>query len=146
VAIVFRESGFGQDQVQGKELDATGLKVFSRGEWAAAKHGAGCKEPGWRKRHLAVDDTGKVVAAKLTESEVADAMAALDRIDAVGGDRQWRVDTGRGRRMATSSRCLPGARSSTDCSSSERRSQSRYETERRRTDLRAHDSAVHQRQ
>ena len=67
-------------------LDATGLKVFGRGEWAAARHGAGCKEPGWRKLHLAVDDRGNILAANLTESEVADAAAAPDLIDAVGGN------------------------------------------------------------
>ena len=67
-------------------LDATGLKVFGRGEWAAAKHGAGCREPGWRKLHLAVDDGGNILAAKLTESEVPDAAAAPDLLEAVGGD------------------------------------------------------------
>ena len=67
-------------------LDATGLKVFGRGEWAAAKHGAGCKEPGWRKLHLAVDEEGNILAANLTESEVADAAVAPDLIEAVGGD------------------------------------------------------------
>jgi hypothetical protein len=67
-------------------LDATGLKVFGRGEWAAAKHGAGCREPGWRKRLLAVDDGGNILAANLTASEVADAAVAPDLIGAVGGD------------------------------------------------------------
>ena len=67
-------------------LDATGLKVFGRGEWAAAKHGAGPKGPGWRKFHLAVDDQGNILAANLTESEIADAAAAPELIDAVGGD------------------------------------------------------------
>jgi IS5 family transposase len=67
-------------------LDATGLKVFGRGEWASAKHGPGTKGPGWRKLHLAVDDKGNILAANLTESEVADAAAAPDLIAAVGDD------------------------------------------------------------
>ena len=66
-------------------LDATGLKVFGQGEWAAAKHGAGRREAGWRKFHVAVDDRGNILAANLTESEVADAAAAPDLIGAVGG-------------------------------------------------------------
>jgi IS5 family transposase len=67
-------------------LDATGLKVFGQGEWAAAKHGPGTTGPGWRKLHLAVDDKGNILAVNLTESEVADAAAAPDLIAAVGGD------------------------------------------------------------
>jgi transposase len=67
-------------------LDATGLKVFGRGEWAAARHGAGPKGPGWRKLHLAVDDQGNILAANLTEAEIADAAVARELIDAVGGD------------------------------------------------------------
>ena len=66
-------------------LDATGLKIFGRGEWAAAKHGAGSRKSGWRKLHLAVDEGGNILAANLTESEVADAAAAPDLIGAVGG-------------------------------------------------------------
>jgi transposase len=67
-------------------LDATGLKVFGRGESASAKHGAGPKGPGWRKFHLAVDAEGNILAASLTESEVSDASAAPGLIAAVVGN------------------------------------------------------------
>ena len=57
-------------------IDATGLKVFGRGEWAQAKHGKGTTGAGWRKFHLAVDESGTILAADLTEAEVADAAVA----------------------------------------------------------------------
>ncbi len=52
-------------------VDASGLKVFGQGEWVAAKYG--CRRMGWRKLHLAVDEEGRIVAAELTDNEVADA-------------------------------------------------------------------------
>jgi hypothetical protein len=52
-------------------VDASGLKVFGQGEWAAAKYGR--RRTGWRKLHLAVDEGGCIVAAELTDNEVADA-------------------------------------------------------------------------
>ena len=52
-------------------VDASGLKVFGQGEWAAAKYGCRCM--GWRKLHLAVDEEGRIVAAELTDNDVADA-------------------------------------------------------------------------
>ena len=54
-------------------VDASGLKVFGQGEWAAAKYG--CRRMGWRKLHLAVDEEGRIVAAELTDNDVADASA-----------------------------------------------------------------------
>ncbi len=54
-------------------VDASGLKVFGQGEWAAAKYG--CRRMGWRKLHLAVDEEGRIVAADLTDNDVADASA-----------------------------------------------------------------------
>ena len=62
-------------------VDSTGLKVFGQGEWATRKHGA--TGSGWRKLHLGVDATGTIVAAELTDSDVADASAAPDLIDQV---------------------------------------------------------------
>ncbi len=52
-------------------VDASGLKVLGQGEWAAAKYGGRCM--GWRKLHLAVDEEGRIVAAELTDNDVADA-------------------------------------------------------------------------
>ncbi len=54
-------------------VDATGLKVFGQGEWARAKHGAARTHAGWRKLHLGVDGSGRIVSAELTDSDVADA-------------------------------------------------------------------------
>ncbi len=57
-------------------VDASGLKVFGQGEWAAAKYG--CRRMGWRKLHLAVDEEGRILAADLTDNDVADASAFPD--------------------------------------------------------------------
>ena len=67
-------------------VDATGLKVFGRGEWATSKHGKGSKGPGWRKFHVAVDEDGRILAAELTDAEVADAAVASALFDSAGGD------------------------------------------------------------
>jgi hypothetical protein len=54
-------------------VDATGLKVFGQGEWAARKHGTRSTGPGWRKLHVGVDEEGFIVAASLTDAHTADA-------------------------------------------------------------------------
>jgi transposase len=54
-------------------VDATGLKVFGQGEWAAWKHGTRSTGPGWRKLHVSVDEEGFIVAASLTDAHTADA-------------------------------------------------------------------------
>lgn len=69
-------------------VDASGLKVFGRGEWATAKHGKGSLGTGWRKLHIAVGVDGQILAAELTEAEVADAEIAPGLFSAAGGDVQ----------------------------------------------------------
>jgi hypothetical protein len=54
-------------------VDASGLKVFGQGEWAAARHGYRSPGTGWRKLHLAVDDGGFIVDAEVTDNDVSDA-------------------------------------------------------------------------
>ena len=58
-------------------VDATGLSIFGEGEWAAAKWGGRGKR-GWRKLHVAVDETGFIVAAELTDNTASDASAPPD--------------------------------------------------------------------
>lgn len=54
-------------------IDATGLKVFGKGEWHLEKHG-GMARRTWRKLHLVVDPgTGVVLASALTSNEEGDA-------------------------------------------------------------------------
>jgi len=65
-------------------VDASGLKVFGQGEWAAARAGVRCLGPGWRKLHPGVDESGCIVAADLTDNTVADASVLpklLERIE-----------------------------------------------------------------
>lgn len=64
-------------------VDASGLKVFGQGEWAAARYGY--RPMGWRKLHLAVDQTGSVVAVELTDNNVADATVCRTLLDKTDG-------------------------------------------------------------
>jgi hypothetical protein len=64
-------------------VDSTGLKVCGQGEWHAQKHGEK-KVKRWKKLHIGVDDQGRIVASKVTESHEQDPSqvpALLDLID-----------------------------------------------------------------
>jgi hypothetical protein len=53
-------------------VDSTGLKLCGPGEWLVEKHGSR-RRRGWRKLHLATDaDTGRIVAAVLTDHDADD--------------------------------------------------------------------------
>jgi IS5 family transposase len=52
-------------------VDASGLKVFGQGEWAAAKYGCRFPGTGSRKLHVAVEGR-TIMAAELTDNDVAD--------------------------------------------------------------------------
>jgi DDE family transposase len=53
-------------------VDSTGLKLCGPGEWLVEKHGSK-RRRGWRKLHLATDaDTGRIVAALLTDKDADD--------------------------------------------------------------------------
>src|SRR3712207_3667003 len=50
--------------------DGTGLKLCGAGEWLVEKHGTRTRRS-WRKLHLGLDaDTGRIVAAMLTDHDV----------------------------------------------------------------------------
>ena len=81
-----RVSVFPRDQSGALELvvDATGLKVFGQGEWAAWKHGSRKTGPGWRKLHIGVDENGTIVAGALSDAGTADASVVpqlLNQVD-----------------------------------------------------------------
>jgi hypothetical protein len=65
-------------------VDGTGLRPCGPGGWLAEKHGAR-RRRGWRKLHLATDaDTGRIVAAALTDKDADDGSQVgplLDRTD-----------------------------------------------------------------
>ena len=63
-------------------VDATGLGIVGQGQWAAAKWGERGRR-GWRKLHIAVDDSGRVLAAELTDRAVADAEILPGLLDQV---------------------------------------------------------------
>ena len=65
-------------------VDSTGLEI-GQGQWAAAKHG-GKGIRGWRKLHLGVDETGVIVAEKVTGSTTDDAAVVPDLLDQVDAD------------------------------------------------------------
>jgi hypothetical protein len=66
-------------------VDSTGLKLCGAGEWLVEKHGARTRRS-WRKMHFGVDaDTGRIVAATLTDRDVDDASQVGPLLDQVAG-------------------------------------------------------------
>ena len=66
-------------------VDSTGLEIVGQGQWAAVKHG-GKGIRGWRKLHLGVDETGVIVAEKVTDSMTDDAGVVVDLLDQIDDD------------------------------------------------------------
>ncbi len=65
-------------------VDSTGLRLCGPGEWLVEKHGARTRRS-WKKLHLGVDaDTGEIVAAALTSSDVDDGSQVGPLLDQVG--------------------------------------------------------------
>ena len=65
-------------------VDSTGLKLCGSGEWLLEKHGTRTRWS-WRKLHIGTDaDTGRIVAAMLTTSEVDDASQVGTLLDQAG--------------------------------------------------------------
>jgi len=64
-------------------VDSTGLKLVGAGEWLVEKHGTK-RRRSWRKMHLGVDaDTGRIVAATLTDRDEDDAAQIAPLLDQV---------------------------------------------------------------
>src|SRR3954463_14533286 len=64
-------------------VDSTGLKLIGAGEWLVEKHGAK-RRRSWRKMHLGVDaETGRIVAATLTDRDEDDASQVGPLLDQV---------------------------------------------------------------
>jgi len=58
-------------------LDSTGLELFGRGEWCAAKHGRARRR--WLKLHIGVDaTTGEIATHVLTDGHADDAVQVPD--------------------------------------------------------------------
>jgi hypothetical protein len=66
-------------------VDSTGLRLCGPGEWLVEKHGTR-RRRAWRKLHIGVDaDTGEILAAELTTSDVDDGSQAEPLLDQVTG-------------------------------------------------------------
>jgi hypothetical protein len=66
-------------------VDSTGLRLCGPGEWLIEKHGTR-KRRSWRKLHIGVDaETGQILAAELTTSEVDDGSQVEPLLDQVPG-------------------------------------------------------------
>jgi hypothetical protein len=66
-------------------VDSTGLRLCGPGEWLVEKHGTR-RRRAWRKLHIGVDaDTGEILAAELTTSDVDDGSQAGPLLDQVTG-------------------------------------------------------------
>lgn len=66
-------------------VDSTGLQIIGEGPWAAAKHGMS-RTRDWRKLHIGVDESGVIVAHRLTESRVDDASVVSELLSQVGDE------------------------------------------------------------
>jgi hypothetical protein len=66
-------------------VDGTGLRLCGPGEWLVEKHGTR-RRRAWRKLHIGVDaDTGQILAAELTGSEVNDGSQVGPLLDQITG-------------------------------------------------------------
>jgi hypothetical protein len=66
-------------------VDSTGLKLCGAGEWLVERHGTHARRS-WRKLHLGVDaETGRIVAATLTDRDEDDASQVGPLLDQVEG-------------------------------------------------------------
>ncbi len=73
-------------------VDSTGLKLCGSGEWLLEKHGTRTRRS-WRKLHIGVDaDTGQIVAATLTTSNVDDASQVSSLLDQAGPVASFTAD------------------------------------------------------
>ena len=66
-------------------VDSTGLSIMGEGEWAAVRHGGNGRR-GWKKLHLAVDETGVIVARALTAPTADDAITGISLVEHVDRD------------------------------------------------------------
>ncbi len=66
-------------------VDSTGLRLCGPGEWLVEKHGTRTRRS-WRKLHIGVDaETGQILAAELTTSEVDDGSQVEPLLDQIPG-------------------------------------------------------------
>ena len=66
-------------------VDSTGLKLCGAGEWLIEKHGTRTRRS-WRKLHLGMDaNTGRIVAAVLTDKDADDGAQVGPLLDQVDG-------------------------------------------------------------
>ncbi len=61
-------------------VDSTGLKICGEGEWHTSKHGEKRRKR-WKKLHIAVDEDGRILASKVTDSPVQDPSQVPDLLD-----------------------------------------------------------------
>ena len=73
-------------------VDTTGLTLCGSGEWLHEKHGTRTRRS-WRKLHVGMDaDTGRIVAATLTTSNVDDASQVSSLLDQAGPVASFTAD------------------------------------------------------
>jgi hypothetical protein len=66
-------------------VDSTGLKLCGPGEWLVERHGTR-RRRSWRKLHIGMDaNTGRIVAATLTDRAVDDASQVAPLLDQIPG-------------------------------------------------------------
>ena len=67
-------------------VDATGIKVYGKGEWKVRCHG-GSKRRTWRKLHVGVDAASdEIVAAAVTTNDLGDGQLLPELLDQIDAD------------------------------------------------------------
>ena len=63
-------------------MDSTGLKIYGEGEWLKEKHKAKTRKS-WMRAHIAIDQTGDIVAESLTSMAIGDPTEAVKLLDQI---------------------------------------------------------------
>jgi len=63
-------------------MDSTGLKIYGEGEWLKEKHKAKTRKS-WMRAHIAIDQTGDIVAESLTSTAIGDPTEAVNLLDLI---------------------------------------------------------------
>jgi len=63
-------------------MDSTGLKIYGEGEWLKEKHKAKTRKS-WMRTHIAIDQTGDIIAESLTSTAIGDPTEAVNLLDLI---------------------------------------------------------------
>ena len=66
-------------------MDSTGMKIYGEGEWLKEKHKAKSRKS-WMRAHIAIDQTGDIVAESLTSTAIGDPTEGVKMLNQIPYD------------------------------------------------------------